>query len=397
MSNRVNVVSAGVISAIGSSWEETLHALQQQQTGIAPVAILNSVHRDTLPVGEVKFTNEALAYRVGSDKTVTRTALLGLHAAKEAYLHAGIRNMKKWRVGLVSATSVGGMDRTEDFYPLFLQDLAAGRLRDVVNHEQGRTTELIADALEISDLITTVGTGGSSSLNALAYGARLIRHDRLDVVFAGGADALSRFHLNGFKNSGMLDKALCKPFDAACNGFNLGEGAAFVVMVSDQVLQYEEIQPLAVLSGSFGANYTDRSRVDGAFESMQQTLAQADLRPRDIHYLNLHGTGFPEQDLIEAAAVNRLFADAMPAVSSTKAYTGYTMGAAGAIGSVISLMSLKHQCVFPNLGFQKMIPEVGLVPQQDVESLPVEHAMVNAFSFNGDCAAVIFSRPHEQT
>src|SRR5688572_9906140 len=106
MISTVHVAGAGVISAIGNSWSENFFALQNNMTGIAEMLVLESVHNATLPVGEVKLTNEELAYRTGSGRGLTRTALLGIHAAKEAYLHSGIRNMKFWRVGLVSGTTV---------------------------------------------------------------------------------------------------------------------------------------------------------------------------------------------------------------------------------------------------------------------------------------------------
>jgi 3-oxoacyl-(acyl-carrier-protein) synthase len=138
----VYIAGAGVISGIGNSWSENFFALQSGITGIGGMMVLNSAHED-LPVGEVKLTNHELAYRTGASTRLSRTALLGIHAAKEAYLDSGIRNMKFWRVGLISATTVGGMDRTEKFFPSFMQDLHKGRLRDVANHECGKITERI--------------------------------------------------------------------------------------------------------------------------------------------------------------------------------------------------------------------------------------------------------------
>jgi 3-oxoacyl-(acyl-carrier-protein) synthase len=220
----VYIAGAGVISAIGNSWSENLFALQNSITGISGMMVLDSVHND-LPVGEVKLTNHELAYRTGSKASLSRTALLGIHAAKEAYLHSGIRNMNFWRVGLVSATTVGGMDRTEKFFPSFLEDPRKGRLRDLVNHECGKITERIADALGINGHLTTINTACSSSVNSIMYGTRLIRHNHLDVVFAGGTDSLTKFTLNGFNSLMILDKSPCRPFDASRNGLNLGEGA----------------------------------------------------------------------------------------------------------------------------------------------------------------------------
>src|SRR5690606_23458475 len=115
------------------------------QSGIGPLSVLNSVNTNKFQVGEVKLSNEELAYRVGSKTSIPRTALLGIHAAKEAYLHSGIRNINYWRVGIVSSTTGGGMDKSEQFYPAFMEDISKGRLRDIVNHTHGSSTEIIAE------------------------------------------------------------------------------------------------------------------------------------------------------------------------------------------------------------------------------------------------------------
>jgi 3-oxoacyl-[acyl-carrier-protein] synthase-1 len=160
--------------------------------------------RDKLPVGEVKASNAELAGKLSTNPNLTRTALLGISAAREAVAASGV-DIKKWRTGLISATTVGGMDKTENFFIDFLKDSTKGRLRGVVHHECGSTTELIADDLGVNGFISTINTACSSSVNAIALGARLIRHNMLDVVIAGGADALSRFTLNGFNSLMILD------------------------------------------------------------------------------------------------------------------------------------------------------------------------------------------------
>jgi 3-oxoacyl-(acyl-carrier-protein) synthase len=392
----VYIAGAGVISAIGNSWSENFFALQNSISGIGGMMVLDSVHQD-LPVGEVKLTNHELAYRTGSSSGLSRTALLGIHAAKEAYLDSGIRNMRFWRVGLVSATTVGGMDRTEKFFPSFLADAGKGNLRDVVNHECGRITERIADALEIDGYVSTINTACSSSVNSVMYGARLIRHNHLDVVFAGGADALTRFTLNGFNSLMILDKTPCKPFDASRSGLNLGEGAGFVVLVSERVIEEEELTPIAKVSGFANTNDAFHQTASspegrGSYAAMKKALEMASLSSADINYVNLHGTGTLNNDLSEGTAVKRIFGDEYPRMSSTKGNTGHTLGACGGIEAVYSLMSIREQAVFPNLRFQSPMPEVDIVPQQHFEKTEVRHVMSNSFGFGGNCSSVIFSK-----
>src|SRR6202050_1065943 len=205
----VAVAGAGIISAIGNNIRECLSALASGRAGMDDIAWLDTIHRRKIPVAEVKASNERLGEVAGVTGPVSRTALLSLIAAREALDNAAIPEPGRWRTGIVSANTVGGMDRTEGFFSRGLR----GRLRDIVQHECGFSTEWVADRLGISHYQTTIRTGCSSSANAIGFGAKLIRHGLLDVVVAGGTDALTKFTLNGFNALMILDPAWCKPFD----------------------------------------------------------------------------------------------------------------------------------------------------------------------------------------
>ena len=119
----------------------------------------------------------------------------------------------------------------------------------------------------------------------------------------------------------------------------------------------------------------------------------ADLSPEKIDYINLHGTGTLNNDLSEGTAVKRLYGDNYPRLSSTKAFTGHTLGASGGIEAVFSIMAIEQQCAFPNLRFETPIPEIGIKPQLAFESdVKVDHVMSNSFGFGGNCSSIIFSR-----
>src|SRR6476620_9945507 len=175
-------------------------------------------------------------------------------AAKEALADAGIPNISSLRTGFISANTVGGMDKTEQFFVPFLSGPSRGRLRNVVDHECGSITELVADALGIKQFVTTISTACSSSANAIFLGARMIRQHKLDVVVAGGADALTKFTLNGFNTLMILDSEYCKPFDENRNGLNIGEGAGYVVLVSERVAKTLRKPAYCTLSGFCNAN-----------------------------------------------------------------------------------------------------------------------------------------------
>lgn len=387
----------GVISAIGNSVAETFQSFRSHTSGIGRMSLFESVYKDELPVGEVKLTNDQLAERIDVQPVFTRTGLLGIYAAREAVKQAGV-DLKKWRTGLISATTVGGMDKTEGFFVEFLGDRKKGRLRDVVHHECGSTTELIADDLGISGFISTINTACSSSVNAIALGSRLIDHNILDVVIAGGTDALSKFTLNGFNSLMILDKTPCRPFDALRSGLNLGEGAGFLVLVSDRVKSEGKLRSLAYVNGFANTNDAFHQTASspegrGSFGAMQKALDMGGLEPGDIDYINLHGTGTLNNDLSEGTAVSRLYGDHYPRLSSTKAFTGHTLGASGGIEAVFSILAIQEQCVFPNLRFQNPIPEIGIHPQLAFESgITINHVMSNSFGFGGNCSSIIFSK-----
>jgi 3-oxoacyl-(acyl-carrier-protein) synthase len=399
LKDRVYVAGIGVISAIGDSVAETLKSFQNHRSGIGPITYLDTIHAGSLPAGEVKFSNQDLLDRTSSKKQISRTALLGIYAAQQSVTSTGISDLKKWRTGLISATTVGGMDRTENFFKDFVQDPARGKLHDVVDHECGSSTELIADALGINGFISTINTACSSSVNSIILGARMIRHGLLDVAIAGGADALTKFTLNGFNSLMILDKEPCRPFDSKRNGLNLGEGAGFLVLISEEVAGSEKINSDIFISGYANTNDAFHQTASspegrGSFAAMKESLNVSGLTTEDIDYINLHGTGTVNNDQSEGTAITRLFGNNIPKLSSTKSFTGHTLGACGGIEAVFSVMAIKEGCVFPNLRFSLPMSELRtMIPQTVFQSgLNINHVMSNSFGFGGNCSSIIFSR-----
>jgi 3-oxoacyl-(acyl-carrier-protein) synthase len=226
----------------------------------------------------------------------------------------------------------------------------------------------------------------------------LILDGRLDLVVAGGTDALTKFTLNGFNSLMILDKEPCRPFDATRAGLNLGEGAGFVVIVSDKILKEHNLNSLAVVSGY--SNTTDAYHQTasspegrGSFMAMNDALAMSKLATTDIDYINLHGTGTQNNDSSEGTAIQRLFGDRVPKLSSTKAFTGHTLGASGGIEAVFSVLSIMNGWVYPNLRFKNQIPELNYSPQKELEKgLNIKHVLSNSFGFGGNCSSIVFSK-----
>lgn len=397
MSSKVYIAGVGVISAIGNNVAENLAALERGEAGQADIALLSTKHKGALPVAEVKLSNDELAEITGLSPNISRTKMLSVVAAREALKDSGIDALPGLRKGFVSANTVGGMDKSEAFFFEFVKDNSKGKLRYIFDHECGSVTEVAAEALGITDHVSTISTACSSSANAIFYGARLIKNGMLDVVVAGGVDSLTKFTLNGFNTLMILDKNLCKPFDENREGLNLGEGAGYVVLVSDKVKQQLSKAMYCHLSGYNNSNdayHQTASSPDGvgSFMAMQGALNKAGLQPSDIDYINLHGTGTSNNDSAEGTAIKRLFGDDCPAMSSTKAFTGHTLGASGGIEAVYSVLAIKHRMIYPNLRFETPMHGLDLIPQKQLaKGVSIQHVMSNSFGFGGNCTSLIFS------
>ncbi len=410
MSKRVYITGIGIICAIGNNVAETFDSLLACRSGIGAITRLTTLHKGIIPMAEVKKTTEELLGLAGhpGSTSFTRTTLLGMHAAREAIDSAGIGEINRYNTGFISATTVGGMDRSEKFYAEFLGNPGKGRLRDIVNHDCGDSTERIAGYLGVNGFITTISTACSSSVNAVMTGANLIKTGQLDRVIAGGTDSVTAFTLNGFNTLMILDKTGCHPFDENRAGLTLGEGAAFLVLESEEIVQKENKFIFAEVSGYGNANdafHQTASSPDGtgAFLAMSKALKMSGFAPEQIDYINVHGTGTINNDLSEGVALERIFGQQPPPFSSTKGFTGHTLGAAGAVEAVISILAINRQVIFPNLNFATPMKELHIRPVtigEEGKALAqrgkITHVMSNSFGFGGNNSSIILSSHYQE-
>ena len=398
MSAAVFVAGAGVISGIGNNVPECLSALENSTTGIDRISYLRTNHQGLLPASEVKLGNAELALLSGFPPSTSRNVMLSMIAAKEAWDNSGINSMPGLRTGFVSATTIGGMDKTENFFVDFVADHNKGRLRDLAYHECGNVSQAVAEKLGIKHHVSTISTACSSSANAIMYGARLIKHNILDAVIAGGTDALTRFTLNGFNTLLILDEQYCQPFDENRRGLNLGEGAGYIVLVSERVASVLKKDPGCSLSGycNFNDAYHQTASSpegDGPYGAMIGALKMSGLQPEDIDYINLHGTGTSNNDSSEGAAIKRLFEPHYPKMSSTKTFTGHTLGASAGIEAVFSTLAIKAGIVYPSLRLQTPMAELPFVPEINFSrNQNIKNVLSNSFGFGGNCSSLIFSK-----
>ena len=388
----------GIISAIGDNVAENYDALIEGRKGISRISKIDTIQRDEIMVGEIAASNDELIDLLGlpPENNYCRTALLGVVAAKEAIANAQITDIKKYKTGLVSATSVGGMDMTEKYYYEYLTDTSTQKYID--GHHAGDSTQKVAEQLGIEQsLVTTISTACSSAANSIMLGARLIKSGKLDRVVVGGADCLSKFTINGFKTLMILSDTYSTPFDENRKGLNLGEAAAFLVLESDEVVKAENKKVLAYVKGYGNANdayhqTASSENGDGATLAMEKALKVAGYMPNEIDYINAHGTATGNNDLSEGRAIINVFGPNVPDFSSTKAYTGHTLAAAGAIEAVFSVLALQHNIIFPNLNYKTQMKEFSIKPQLVLKEKELDTVLSNSLGFRGNCSTVIFSK-----
>ena len=389
MRPKVVITGMGVVSALGIGAEANLSVLLRGESGVRAVRYLPTEHRE-FPVGEVPMSGEELRQRLSLPPGIySRTHLLGVLALREALEQSKL--LQQNALALISGTTVGGMDVTEHYFPA---PQPAGR--DI--HDCGASTNEIADYFGCFDYTMTTSTACSSAMNALIMGKLLIESGERNIVVAGGSEALSLFHLNGFKSLMILDRERCRPFDQTRAGLNLGEGAAYLVLESEISALQRGAEVLGVLSGggnACDAHHQTASSEDGegAYLAMTQAVSDAGVSPSDIGYVNAHGTGTPNNDASESAALRRVFGEKLPPVSSTKSYTGHTTSASGSIEAVFCLLAMRegflpYQSEYQNFDEQCIVPVSG----KECPRVSLRHVMCNAFGFGGNDSSIILSR-----
>lgn len=398
MNKGIAITGMGIISALGSSVASNHNALTAGKTGLSYPEILKTIHSN-LPVGEVKFSNLELEGKLNlpQDHIFTRAALFGAIAAKEAISQALLSKEDLKETGFISGTSVGGMDGTEQYYLEYAEK--TDHRQFIQAQHPGFTTSQIAAYLNLEGYVTTISTACSSSANAIMLGARLIKAGKLKRVVVGGTDCLTKFTLNGFNSLMILSQEACKAFDDSRNGLNLGEGAAYLVLEADDVLNGKPV--LGRISGYGNANdafhQTASSETgQGAFLSIKKALEIAGLSPEHIDFINAHGTGTKNNDLSESTAILRIFGENVPDFSSTKAFTGHTLAASGGLEAVFSLLALQNAQIFPNFNFKIPMRETGLKPVSELKKKKLQHILSNSFGFGGNCTSILFSKNEKE-
>jgi len=396
LSQRVFITGIGLISSIGNSVEENWNSLVNDKRGIRKAKYVDSKLIENFLFGEVNLSNDELkkVLNLPLDSNYARTTLLAMVAVNEAMFSAKIDSSKI--DGIIMGCTVSSMCETKKLYENAQAIDNQSNLYD--RYDIGSV------AMEISELIgdvpfhNTINTACSSSANAIMQGIMMIRSGRAKRLLVGGADALSKYTINGFNSMMLLSNSQCKPFSKDRDGINLGEGAGYLILEGEDFI--EDRKPLAEVSGFGNANdsyHATSTSPDGIgpTKAMQTALNNAGVSPNQIDYINAHGTGTENNDETEYVAMKNVF-DALPPYSSTKIFTGHTLGAAGAIEAIFCVLMLLNNTIIGNSNKDELPDEkIQLIPTKTLTGISLNRILTNSFGFGGNCTSLLINKVND--
>jgi len=381
-----------LVTALGHGRAATFEALRDGRSGLARRGF------ETADIGSwlgVVDGLDALAWRdelAAYDCRNNRLAELALRT--DGFAEAVESAAARWgamRVGVFLGTSTSGILQTELAYRA--RDPDTGALPDSLHYGETHNTASVARyvraALGLQGPAHVVSTACSSSAKVYAAAERAIRLGLVDAAVVGGVDSLCMTTLYGFKALELTSGEICRPWDAERAGLSIGEAAAFALLERAD----GPARPMGWLLGageSSDGHHMSSPHPEGAGAAlaMRAALAQAGLTPADVDYLNLHGTATPGNDAAEDRAVCAVFGTATPC-SSTKGYTGHTLGAAGGVEASIALLALEHGLAPPSLNLQTQDPALHAQLLREPQRAALKVVASNSFGFGGSNASLL--------
>ena len=294
------------------------------------------------------------------------------------------------RIGVFMGTSTSGIGATEEAYRHRDEN---GELpndfQPTTTHVIYSITDFVRSYLQLKGVALTVSTACSSSAKVFATTQRYLEAGLCDAAVVGGVDTLCLTTLYGFNSLDLVSSERCKPWDTNRNGINIGEGAGFALLEREQaggegslLLGYGESSDAYHMS-------TPHPQGLGAALAMQQALSQAKVSADEVGYINLHGTATPTNDAAEDAAVMQMFGGQTPC-SSTKGWTGHTLGAAGVIEAIFTLMALENGFLPCSLNTEQRDEALSANVLLESKQQSIAYAMSNSFGFGGNNCSLLF-------
>lgn len=401
---RVFVTGMGLISPMGNDAAAHLAALRAGNTHFKEIDFFDVSRQrvKTAGVADLSESSQGFALTRREAARMDRGARLLLHATAQAMETAGLREVPA-DTPFVLGTSAGAMALGEEYYKAATTapHRSCGQFARVEHYQPQRQPTIVQRALGFRARTQIISNACASGANAIGHAFQRLRSGRSHIALAGGYDALCQLVFAGFDAlQALAESGIPRPFDAHRDGLALGEGAAIFVLESEESMLARGAFPLAEINGygmATDLHHLTQPHPEGtaALRSMSAACAQAGMQPREIHYLNSHGTGTPLNDVAEAHAITAWAGDEVGKirVSSTKSAMGHLLGGAGAIESAICLLAIQHGILPASLNIREADPACLFDLVREPRPADIDVALTNSFGFGGSNASLIFRKP----
>jgi 3-oxoacyl-[acyl-carrier-protein] synthase-1 len=388
------ITAASAVSALGHGLDATLDALRERRSGLRandfpgmePAGFIGRVgDLETLVLPEELSRYSCRNNRLAFAATRTDGFADAVGRARDRY---GAQ-----RIGVLIGTSTSGIEELEQAYrKRDADDRLPAPFKFRETHDLYSSAMLLRDALGLNGPALVISTACSSSANAMVTAAEWLDAGWIDAAVVGGIDSLCLTTLRGFQSLELLSPEPCQPCGAERKGLSLGEAAALFLLERPSRATAGEIGLLGYGSSNDAHHMsTPHPEGVGARLAMTQALARADLAPDAIDYVNLHGTGTPFNDAVEDLAVHAVLGD-RPPCSSTKGWSGHTLGTAGALEAAIAMLCIRDGLLPGCLNLTTVDPRLRCNVLSENRRAPVQRVLSNSFGFGGNNCCLIFGR-----
>jgi 3-oxoacyl-[acyl-carrier-protein] synthase-1 len=410
MERRIAITGCGVVSSIGNNCEKVLDSLRQNKSGIEflPELLelgLNSCVRGTIKEIDIKRTRQAIGLK---SRYMDLSALYAALAAQEAV--ADSRLSEEILVSDRTSCIVGSGVSNSDPLARGGQKVLTGKGRttpfDVTRGMCSSCSANLAFLFGMKGRSYSISSACATSVHNIGHACELIQHGISDTVMTGGAEEVSSIYsaiFDGMRkalSTGYNDtpEKASRPYDIKRNGFVISGGAGIVILEELEHARKRKANIYGEIIG-YGAS-SDGSDIiqphpqgDGAYRCMQEAFAMQGISPREIDYVNTHGTGTPAGDISESLAIKNIFSDYKVPVSSTKSITGHGLGAAGAQELIYCLLMMKHGFISASMNIEEIdtaCNHLNIVTENRQENL--NKVLTNSFGFGGTNASLVIAK-----
>jgi 3-oxoacyl-[acyl-carrier-protein] synthase II len=381
------ITGLGVISAAGADLAENLRSFEQGKRNSGPVSLFPTTLR--YPVFEVKHLPEGY-YLEG-----WRTLSLACIAVDQALRDAGLVDLSGLRIGVCMGTTVASQLNALPFYKSYREGHPSS-MEAVERFLNGNLAAYITRRTGARGPQLTVVNACSSGTDAIGVALSWLKSGLCDIAIAGGSDELNHVPYCGFASLGIANPGLCAPFDRDRKGLNLGEGAGVLVLETRASARRRGKTSDLFLAGYGSLNdayhlTAPSPEGTGLRASFHTAFREAGIEPREVSFVNAHGTGTHDNDLVEGKVMMALFGPGIKMLS-TKGYTGHTLAAAGGLEAVFTAAGLRAGWIPASAGFQISDEAVSLAPVREKTAITGRWAVSTSMAFGGNNAVIVIGR-----